>query len=90
MALEASSTLWSDDYEQEVIGYLKKGKTGQTLPRNAYHILKNFVLASMSGVEQVVRSNGKYMSTKSRALNVMQLLHREIAQAGEHKIHIIT
>ena len=43
MALEASTTLWSDDYEQEVIGYLKKGKTGQTLPRTAYHILKNFV-----------------------------------------------
>ena len=40
----------------------------------------------MGGVEQVVRrSNGKYMSTKSRALNVMQLLHRETGHAGEHK-----
>ena len=75
MALETSTTLWSDDYEQEVIGYLKKEKTGQ-----------NFDLASMGGVEQVVRrSNGKYMSTKSRALNVMQLLHRETGHAGEHK-----
>ena len=77
MVLEASTTFWSDDYEQEVIGYLKKGKTGQTLPRTAYHILKNFDLASMGGIEQVVRRcNVKYMSTKGRALDIMQLLHR--------------
>ena len=77
MVLETATNLWSDEHEQHVIDLLKKGKTGQTLPRNDYHVLQTYDLVSMGGVEQVARkSNGKYMTTRTRALNVIQLLHR--------------
>ena len=78
--------MWSDEHEQNVINLLKKGKTGQTLPRNDYHVLQTYDLVSMGGVEQVARkSNGKYMTTRTRALNVIQLLHRETGHGGENK-----
>ena len=43
-------------------------------------------MVSLGGVEQVVRkSNKKYMTTKTRGLNVIQLLHRETDHGGENK-----
>ena len=73
MALDACSNIWTDEHEKHVIDLLKKGKTGQTLPRNDYHILETYELVSMGGVEQVIRKkNRKYMTTKSTALNILQ------------------
>ena len=67
MVLEAATTLWSDEHEQHVIDLLKRGKTGQCLLRNYYHILQTYDLVSMGGVMQVTRkSNGKYMTTSSQ------------------------
>ena len=86
MVLESPTNLWSDEHEQHVIDLLKKGKTDQTLPRNEYHVLQTYDLVSMGGVEQVARkSNGKYMTTRTRALNVIQLLHRETGHGGENR-----
>ena len=86
MVLEGAINLWSDEHEQHVIDLLKRGKTGQNLPRNYYHILKTYDLVSMGGVEQVARkSNGKYMTTRIRALNILQILHRETGHGEENK-----
>ena len=86
MVLDASSYLWSDEYELKVIDIWKRGENGQTLPRSEYHIQKTFALVSLGGVDQVMRSKTKkYMTTKTRALNIIQLLHRETHHGGEHK-----
>ena len=51
MVLEAATSLWSDDHEQHVINLLKRGKTGQSLPRNDYHIIETYDLVSGHGGE---------------------------------------
>ena len=62
------------------------GKTGQRLPRNDYHLLNTYELVALGGVEQVIRKKDhKYMTTKSRALNIIQLLHIETDHAEERK-----
>ena len=86
--LDASTKLWTDEYQREVIDALKNGKHGKTLSNRNYHILKTYNLVSLGGVERVARKKGgKYMITKNEALNVIRLMHQESGHAGERKTH---
>ena len=86
--LDASTKLWSDEYQQQVIDALKLGRHGKSLSRANYHILLTFNLVSFGGVERVARKkNGKYMITKNEALNVIRVMHQETGHSGERKTH---
>ena len=86
--LDASTKLWSDEYQQQVIDALKLGRHGKSLSRVNYYILLNFNLVSFGGVERVARKkNGKYMITKNEALNVIRVMHQESGHSGERKTH---
>ena len=37
--IENCAALWHESYEKKVIEILKRGKTGQKLPREEYHIM---------------------------------------------------
>jgi len=85
--LDASTKLWTDEYQREVIDALKNGKHGKTLSNRNFHILKTYNLVSLGGVERVARKKGgKYMITKNEALNVIRLMHQESGHAGERKL----
>ena len=84
--LDASTKLWTDEYQREFIDALKNGKHGKTLSNRNDHILKTYNLVSLGGVERVARKKGgKYMITKNEALNVIRLMHQESGHAGERK-----
>ena len=59
--IESCTGLWSAEHEERVINVLKRGKTGQTLSREEYHILNSYTLVSIGGVHKVTKMNGKYM-----------------------------
>lgn len=48
--IESCTGLWSAEHEERVINVLKRGKTGQTLSREEYHILNSYTLVSIGGL----------------------------------------
>ena len=53
--IENCAALWHESYEKKVIEILKRGKTGQKLPREEYHILNTYNVVSLVDVEKVKR-----------------------------------
>ena len=82
-----SAVLWTREYEESVINILKLGKTGKSLPREAYHILKTFSLVTFGGIQKVAKHNGKYMATKNDVVNIIRTMHIETGHGGEKKTH---
>ncbi|XP_066964305.1 uncharacterized protein [Macrobrachium rosenbergii] len=73
--IASCAALWSTEYEKTVIAVLKRGKTGQTLKREYYHILQTFQIASFGEIETVKKKNGKYMATKESVTGIIQQAH---------------
>ena len=71
------SALWSSEYEKKVIDVLKRGKTGQSMPREEYHFLTKYSLVSMDGVDKVTKKDGKYMVTKETVVELIRHAHTE-------------
>ena len=86
--IQNCASLWSAEYEQMVITVLKKGKTGQTLKREYYHILKTFQIASFNGKEKVKKNNGKYMVTKDSVKEIIQEAHYNTGHGGVKKTYM--
>ena len=85
--IESCTGLWSAEHEERVINVLKRGKTGQTLSREEYHILNSYTLVSIGGVHKVTKMNGKYMATKEGVLTIIALTHTECGHGGEKKTY---
>ena len=81
------SALWSSEYEKKVIDVLKRGKTGQSMPREEYHFLTKYSLVSMDGVDKVTKKDGKYMVTKETVVELIRHAHTETLHGGEKKTH---
>ena len=85
--IQSCASLWSAEYEQMVITVLKRGKTGQTLSREDYHILKTFQIASFNEKEKVRKNNGKYMATKESVTRIIQEAHFNTGHGGVKKTY---
>ena len=85
--IENCAALWHESYEKKVIEILKRGKTGQKLPREEYHILNTYSVVSLADVEKVKKKNGKYMATKEGVLDIVQKAPTESVHSGERKTY---
>ena len=56
LAIEKCTSLWTVDYQHKVISVLRQGKTGCTLSRDSYHILKTYKLVSLGGQLPISRN----------------------------------
>ena len=81
------ASLWSVEYEQMVISVLKKGKCGQTLKREDYHILKTFQITSFGGKGKVQKNNGKYMVT-NLVEEIIKEAHFNTGHSGVKKTYM--
>lgn len=52
--IENCAALWHESYEKKVIEIVKRGKTGQKLPREEYHILNTYNDVSLADVEKAL------------------------------------
>ncbi|XP_064117613.1 KRAB-A domain-containing protein 2-like [Macrobrachium nipponense] len=66
---------------------MKRGKTGQALKREHYHILQTFQIASFGEIETVKKKNGKYMATKESITGINQQAHINTGHGGEKKTY---
>ena len=87
LAIEKCTSLWTVDYQHKVISVLRQGKTGCTLSRDSYHILKTYKLVSLGGVDKVAKHNDKYMAHKDEVINIIRTFHLETSHGGEKKTH---
>ena len=54
--LQKCNGLWTEEYHKEAINILKKGYNGQKQSRTYYHIMENFQLCNLGGVDMVPRT----------------------------------
>ncbi|XP_064118942.1 KRAB-A domain-containing protein 2-like [Macrobrachium nipponense] len=85
--IASCAALWSTENEKTVIAIFKRGKTGQTLKREHYHILQTFQIASFGEIETVEKKNGKYMATKESVTGIIQQAHINTDHGGEKKTY---
>ena len=65
-------SIWTEEYQQEVIRILQNGKNGKTLKNSEYHLLRKYKLVRFGGVDKVANvKGGGYMATKQVALVVI-------------------
>lgn len=87
-AIQSCDSLWSEQYEQNVISILQQGLTGIKGKREQYHFLNSFRLVTFGDVQKVVRcSTGKYMATKNATLGIIKQAHHDTGHGGERKTH---
>ena len=76
--------IWTEEYLQDVIRILQKGRGGTTLHNSEYNLIKKYKLVSLGGVEKVAfKKTDGYMATKQVALLVITNAHSETGHGGE-------
>lgn len=81
-------SLWTEEYEKEVIEILSNWETGKKRPRSHYHIHEKFQLKSLFGVTKVVlKSNSLLMATKESVVTAIKDTHASIGHLGEKKTY---
>ena len=81
-----STSLWTSEYEKEIIQILSDWTTVVKRPRQHYHLYQKYEIITLGGVSKVViKKNSLIMATKESVLSVIKDIHVSVGHGGEKK-----
>ena len=86
--INENNSLWTEDYEREVISILENWEPGVKRPRMHYPIHEKFELKSLAGITKVIKKkDSRLIATKSTVLSAISDTHNSIGHKGEKKTY---
>jgi hypothetical protein len=86
--IKECASIWTANFEREVIALLNDKQTCVKRSRQAYHIRRKYCVTSLAGVTKVItKKDSRIMATKDNVIIILRDIHLSTGHEGKKKTY---